>query len=276
MISAILSIIVPCYNQATYMRDTLNCIKEQTLKDWECIIVNDGSTDNTIDIAKEYTEQDYRFILVDKVNGGLADARNAGIKASHGKYILPLDSDDLIAPTYAEKAVDYLDNHPDVKLVYCKARYFGDRKDEWILPEYNFDKLLFGNQIFCSCVYRRCDYDKTCGYNTNMKKGLEDWDFLLSLLDQDSKVYQIPEVLFFYRKHGASMISATSKHTKELYNRMVANHIDLYYPYLHHTIMQQGEIDYLRTELDKILHSNAYKLGTMLLKPFKWLKSLYK
>lgn len=256
------------------MRETLDCLQKQTIENWECVIVNDGSTDDTLDIAKEYVAKDSHYVLVDKQNGGLADARNAGIKASHGKYILPLDSDDLIAPTYAEKAVAYLEKNPETTLVYCRAQYFGDRNEEWLLPEFDFDKLLFENQIFCSCVYRRSDYEKTEGYNTNMKKGLEDWNFLLSLLNKESKVYRIPEVLFFYRKHGVSMLTDTTKHSRELNNRIVANHIDLYYPYLHTVISGSQEIEYLQKELNGIINSNAYKLGNMIIKPFRWLKGI--
>lgn len=268
----IISIIVPCYNQSLYMRETLDCLKKQTLTNWECIIVNDGSTDNTLEIANEYVKSDFRFRLVDKPNGGLADARNAGIKASHGKYILPLDSDDLIEATYTKKAVDYLECHSDVKLVYSRAKFFGDRNEEWLLPEYNYEKLLFVNQIFCSCVYRRSDYDKTEGYNTNMIYGLEDWNFLLSLLDKDSKVYQIPEILFFYRKHGTSMISNTKIHRDELYNRIVANHIDLYSPYLYKIISNEPEIIALRSEIESLRKSKPFRLGRFLLAPMRLLR----
>ena len=256
------------------MHETLNCLQKQTIVNWECVIVNDGSTDNTLDVAKEYVVKDKRYILVDKQNGGLADARNVGIKSSHGKYILPLDSDDLIDPSYAEKAVNYMEEHPDVTLVYCRARYFGDRNDEWILPEYNFNRLLFGNMIFCSCVYRRLDYDKTEGYNINMKYGYEDWNFLLSLLKKESKVYQIPEILFFYRKHGESMLSNSSKHVNELYNQMISNHLDLYAPYFYNIIRAESEITYLKGEISKLLNSRKYKMGTMVLHPLTTIKRL--
>lgn len=274
MNNPIISIIVPCYNQSMYMRETLDCLLKQTIEDWECVIVNDGSTDETLEIAKAYVAMDRRFMLVDKPNGGLADARNAGIKASHGRYILPLDSDDLIAPTYTEKAVTYFEEYPETTLVYCKAKFFGDRNDEWDLPSYNYDRLLFENHIFCSCIYRRSDYDKTAGYNVNMKKGHEDWDFLLSLLNKDSKVHRIPEFLFFYRKHGNSMITETLKYAKEVHNRMVANHVDIYYPYLHNVITQKQEVYRLQCELNRTLNSKAYKLGNMLIRPFRWLRYL--
>lgn len=276
MVKPLISIIVPCYNQSLYMRETLDCLKNQTYPYWECVIVNDGSTDNTLAIAKEYVTNDHRYILVDKTNGGLADARNAGIKASHGRYILPLDSDDLIDPSYTEKAITYLEQHPEIVLVYCKAKFFGDRNDEWILPVFDYELLLYKNHIFCSCIYRRSDYDKTLGYNPNMLYGWEDWDFLLSLLKKDSKVYQIPEILFFYRKHGKSMLSTTNKHSKYLYNQLILNHIDLYYPLLYKIITSEREIKQLESNYYSISNSTSYKLGNTLLKPLIFLKNVLK
>ncbi len=272
----LISIIVPCYNQSLYMRETLDCLKKQTYQNWECVIVNDGSTDNTLEIAEEYVSEDSRYILVDKTNGGLADARNSGIKASHGRYILPLDSDDLIDPSYTEKAIACLEHYPEISLVYCRAKYFGDRNDEWVLPEFDYDLLLHRNHIFCSCIYRRSDYDKTSGYNLNMIYGWEDWDFLLSLLDKDSKVYKIPEVLFYYRKHGTSMLSTTNKHSEELYNQLIANHIDTYYPLLHKVITSEKEINLWKSKYHSICSSKSYKLGNAILRPFRYIKKLLK
>lgn len=271
----LISIIVPCYNQSMYMRETLDCLKKQTYQNWECVIVNDGSTDNTLEIAKEYVANDHRYILVDKPNGGLADARNAGIKASHGPYILPLDSDDLIDPSYTEKAIAYLEHHPEIVLVYCRARFFGDRDDEWILPTFDYDLLLHRNHIFCSCIYRRSDYDKTSGYNPNMKYGWEDWDFLLSLLDKDSKVHKIPEVLFFYRIHGKSMITTTHNHKEYLYNRLIANHIEIYYSSLHKIITSEQEINLWKSKYHSLCSSRSYKLGNLILRPLRYFKKLF-
>jgi len=275
MKNPLISIIVPCYNQSLYMRETLDCLKNQTYQNWECVIVNDGSTDNTLEIAKEYVANDHRYILVNKANGGLADARNAGIKASHGHYILPLDSDDLIEPSYTDKAIACLEQHPEIALVYCKAKFFDDINDEWLLPAFDYNLLLRRNLIFCSCVYRRSDYDKTQGYNTNMKYGWEDWDFLLSLLDKNSKVYQIPEVLFSYRIHGKSMLTTTHNRKEYLYNRLIANHIEVYYSSLHKIITSEKEIDLWKSKYHSICSSKSYKLGNAILRPFRYLKKLF-
>ena len=97
MQKSIVSIIVPCYNYAALFREALDSVLAQTYDDWECIIVNDGSTDDTEEIALQYCQKDERFIYFYKENGGHSSARNYGIKKSKGEYILPLDPDDKIA-----------------------------------------------------------------------------------------------------------------------------------------------------------------------------------
>lgn len=268
-----ISIIVPCYNGAKYIRETLDCLQKQTIEEWECIIVNDGSTDNSLEILKEYAEKDSRYKYIDKKNEGPAIARNTAIAASSGKYILPLDADDLIAPSYANKAIDYLEEHPKCKLVYCKARFFGDRNDTVQLPVYNFHELPYENSIFCSCIYRRIDFDKTQGYNPNMIFRNEDWDFLLSLLSEDDDVYCLPEVLFFYRQHGVTRNNNSDEPHAYANLQMIINHPNVYSKDKERTIEWIYPMaDYYRIKLENILHSKTYKLANILLSPFRWFK----
>ena len=96
----LISIIVPCYNQAHFLNEVLQSVLDQSYSNWECIIVNDGSPDNTEEIALVWCTKDKRFRYVKKENGGLSSARNAGITISQGEYILPLDADDKIYPSY--------------------------------------------------------------------------------------------------------------------------------------------------------------------------------
>ena len=121
-----LSIIVPCYKQAEYLPETLDSVLKQTFKEWECIIVNDGSPDNASQVAQKYVDLDSRFRLIETENRGVSAARNTGIRASSGKYILPLDGDDLILPEYARLAIEWFELHPETKLVYCEAKKFGE------------------------------------------------------------------------------------------------------------------------------------------------------
>lgn len=268
-----ISIVIPCYNGAKYIRETLDCLQKQTIEDWECIIVNDGSTDNSLEILKEYAEKDPRYKYIDKKNEGPAIARNTAIAASLGKYILPLDADDLIAPFYAEKAIDYLQNHPKCKVVYGEAEYFDGRTGVWELPEYNYDTELWENSIFCTAVYRRLDYDKTIGYNPNMKFGNEDWDFWLSLLGADDEVYKIPNIVLYYRKHGVSHSTDLFNNIKEANRQMVLNHIDRYSPYFNDLFILKHKNDYLENEISGLLNSKKYLLGRFLLSPLSFVRN---
>ena len=97
-----ISVIIPIYNVEKYLRRCLDSVKNQTFPDWEAICVNDGSPDNSAEILEEYAKKDARFKIVNKENGGLSDARNAGMAVASGKYILYLDSDDFIHPQTME------------------------------------------------------------------------------------------------------------------------------------------------------------------------------
>ena len=94
------SVIVPVYNQGEFLSEALESVLQQTYPNWECIIVNDGSTDNSGEVAKGYVNKDDRFKYLYQDNSGVAAARNNGIRHSDGFYILPLDSDNVLCPTY--------------------------------------------------------------------------------------------------------------------------------------------------------------------------------
>ena len=93
-----LSFIIPCFNHGHYLSDCLNSIYSQSNPNWEAIIVNDGSTDDSLTIINEWLTKDIRFSLINKPNGGLSSARNAGILKAKGNLICFLDSDDLVLP----------------------------------------------------------------------------------------------------------------------------------------------------------------------------------
>lgn len=274
------SVIVPCYNHAQYLPETLDSVLAQTYPNWECVIVNDGSPDNTEEIAKKYLGKDRRFKYLKQENKGLAAARNAGIQHSDGEYILPLDADDLILPSYVEKAVNHFSMVPETKLVYCRAELFGVQNCEWALPPYSYDTLIWRNCIFCSAIYRRHDYDATTGYNPNMKHGLEDWDFWLSLLIQDDIVYRIEEVLFRYRtKHNSMVTELVKEHTEDMYIQLYKNHKEIYEPYMEdyqsRIVLNKeiaSELHTAETELLRLRNTKAYRIGKLLLKPLSFFK----
>lgn len=212
-----IGVVIPCYNQGKYIKETIESVKASTYRNFQCVIVNDGSTDNSEEIIQNAINGDDRFMYVYQNNGGLSNARNVGICKLNSKYILCLDSDDKISNTYIEGGVKYLNEHDDVSIYYGKAKMFLDdgKEIDWNLPEFNYKSLLITNQIFCSHIYRRRDYNKIGGYDEKMRKGYEDWDFLIRLLYKNRNVYRTDECVFYYRRHGESMDNQTNKEQKE-------------------------------------------------------------
>ncbi len=207
-----ITVIMPCYNYGHYIKDAIDSLKDSTYKKWNCIIVNDGSTDNSEDIILSLIKDDKRFTYIKQPNKGLSRTRNVGIRASNTKYILCLDPDDKISPTYIENGIKYLDKHDDCTLYYGKAKMFYDDGNEhdWNLPKYNYKQLVYCNCIYSSFIYRKSDYEKTGGYDEEMN-GYEDWEFLIRLLSDGKKVHMTDDIVFYYRRHKGSMDSTASK-----------------------------------------------------------------
>lgn len=222
------SLVIPCYNHGLYIDEAVKSVLEQSYKNIEIIIVNDGSTDeHTINILNKYEKKKPRVIHIN--NQGPSIARNNGIKISNGKYILPLDADDKIGSTYVEKAVEVLEQNKNIGIVYCEAELFGQKIGKWELPEYHFPEILLGNVIFSTALFRKSDWEKVNGYNPNMIYGWEDFDFWLSLIELGREVFRIPEVLFFYRQlPGSRNNSMKPEYVVKSYTQLFKNHPKLY------------------------------------------------
>ena len=224
-----ISVIVPCYNQAQYLDECLQSIENQTFADWECIIVNDGSPDNTEEIAQRWTKKDSRFRYFKQENKGVCAARNFGIECASCEWILPLDADDKIGKKYLEFAQkEFSDNY---KLIYCKAEFFDNRIGKWILPKYNYFNQLRENQIFNAAFFRKSDWGKIGGYDTNLIYGFEDWDFWLSLIELNDKVLQLDYTGFFYRIKQVSrdkLINQNSEQLNSTFDYIGKKHIKKY------------------------------------------------
>ena len=221
------SVVIPCFNQGRLIGETVDSVLTQSYQDFEIIIVNDGSTDDyTNNKLADYCVN-LNISVVTTTNQGLAAARNNGISAAAGEYILPLDADDKIGRTYLEDAVKVLDGNSTVGIVYCDAEFFGQKRSRWKLPQYTARKLLMENIIFCAAMFRKETWTKVGGYNPNMKFGLEDWDFWLSITELGYQVYKIPKILFFYRIKDSSMMTGLENNNEKLfpmYLQAISNH----------------------------------------------------
>ncbi|WP_050759333.1 glycosyltransferase family A protein [Leeuwenhoekiella blandensis] len=224
-----ISIIIPCYNQGEFISDCIKSVKNQSYTDWECIVINDGSTDYSKIVIEEEIANDNRFVLINQENKGLSTARNIGIALATGKYILPLDADDRIDKNFISKSFEVLSNNPDIKLVYTLTEFFGNIQGVWKLPSYSQKQLSRNNIIPCTAVFKKEDWVEVGGYDDNLIYGWEDWDFWIGLLKGGGRVFQIKEVLFYYRKKENSMLNAmTKKHMEYSLNYLSIKHADFF------------------------------------------------
>ena len=274
--NAIVSIIVPCFNQAHFLDESLQSVLNQTYIDWECIIVNDGSPDNAEEIANKWCKKDKRFKYLDKKNGGLSSARNAGIKISKGDFILPLDADDIIHPDYLLKTVPLLKKNGKLAIVSCYSIFFENNINN-IVHELKpvgttVHAILFENELIATSLYRKKCWEEVGGYDESMKKGFEDWEMWLSITKRGWEYKIVEEYLFYYRKSKASMLIDTLENHRETnMEYLMLKHKDLYIEQYDNTIKY---LFYLlkttkKTEL-KIKSSNEFKIAKLISKSGKY------
>lgn len=232
------SIVIPCYNQAQYLRQCVDSCIAQTYDNFEIIIVNDGSTDSDVArIIKEYEGRPLndgwnKIRTVTQQNYGLSVARNAGIAASKTEpyeYILPLDSDDFIEPWYLERTVREM--KPDVGVVGSWAHCFDAKDYIWYLKSpATIEMLMRDNCVpVCSLIRRRC-LSEVGGYNIQMNKGYEDWNLWIDIAKRGHKIVIVPEAIFWYREKECSMLKDSTKIRPVLIEQIKRLHPELWPP----------------------------------------------
>ncbi|WP_309732797.1 glycosyltransferase [Chamaesiphon sp. OTE_75_metabat_556] len=230
----LVSVVIPCYNHAAFLAEAVDSVVNQNYRNWECIIVNDGSPDNTNEIATYLIEkyQGYKISLVDKINGGLASARNAGIHRSNGRYILCLDADDQIGSEFIADSIAILKHRPEVGFVYTDVQYFGAKTETIGYGEFNLDRFLRNNQATATSLFRREIFDSVGGYKEIMDGGLEDWEFWISACESGWSGYHLAKACFYYRQHdrGSMLQDLVSNKAKiqTLFARIISLHSNLY------------------------------------------------
>lgn len=224
------SVVIPCYNAGALLEEAVQSALAQTWDDLEIVVVDDGSTDPAT-IALLDSADWPRTRIIRQANAGPAAARNAAIGAATGEYILPLDADDRIAPSYAAKAHRVLQARPEVGVVYCKAEKFGASSGPWELPAYHVRELAVDNVIFVTSLFRRADWERVGGFNEQLRHGVEDYDFWLKLVGMGREVVQLDETLFQYRVQASSRttgFSADRAGMVDTYARIFRDNIDFF------------------------------------------------
>ncbi|MFV7236084.1 glycosyltransferase family 2 protein [Flavobacterium sp. ZB4R12] len=269
------SIIVPCYNQAEYLDEALQSLYDQTYTKWECIIVNDGSPDNTEAIAQKWEVKDPRFTYLYKENGGVSSARNLGIENAKGEFIVTLDADDKYEATFIEKALTVLLNNDEVGIVSSWGIYFMEDKQFQVYKSIgkSITDFLFHNAAIGTSLFRKECWEKAGGYDENPRNGYEDWEFYIRVCKLGWKVHIIEEVLFFYRQHVVSRSTGMNLVDKETKKYIYMKHKDVYFMHYEELIDRfLTASDLEKKEINKFKYTIDYKIGAALLKPLRSLK----
>lgn len=222
------SVIVPAFNMAAFLPETLESVLGQSLSDWQCIVVDDGSTDGTAEVVGAFTRRDSRISLIRQTNGGLSAARNAGIRAASGAYIQLLDADDLVEAEKLAQQVAFLEANPSVSIAYGPARYFYDGEvrrlylrrgpkgrtasESW-MPGISgsgqrlVERLCSGSIMAVNCAIVRVSVFKSVGLFDQELRAREDWDFWLrcARAGHEFSFLNLPDTCALVRAHAESM-----------------------------------------------------------------------
>lgn len=194
----LVSVVVPYYNRADTIDDTIASLQKQTFKNFEVIIVNDGSTDqDSITKLKDLKKKNPTYVFLDQKNQGVAAARNNGIKKATGKYIICLDSDDMIEPTYIEKCSILLERNLDISLVTTYRKDFGVLNEETRTVPYDPVEIYNNNMVITAAQFKKEAWLASGGYKSGI--GYEDWEYWLTLAEHGHWGKLLPELLFVYR-----------------------------------------------------------------------------
>lgn len=206
------SILIAAYNAESTLRATLNSVLAQGRSDWEAVVVDDGSTDRTAEIAREYAEADARFRLIASPNRGCARARNVAGRAATGEWFCPLDSDDVYESTFLESQAAFIESHPGYDLYSCNvwAQYPDGAREVFrrsartsTVTSFTLEEMLLENRFCVITCIRRDLFEGLCGFRENVHN--EDWDFWLRAMATGAHQIHNPEVLAVYHQRRDSM-----------------------------------------------------------------------
>jgi len=234
------SVIIPVFNQAKYLPDALNSIIAQSFEDWECIIVNDGSTDNINEIIKPFINNIHKFIYICQENKGPSAARNLGISLSTGKYIQFLDADDIIYATKFEKQISVLSQQTSLALTYTDYTTSSEndlnspsQEGRYLSPKFSIDNKLhdlilrweteISIPIHCFMFDIRFFTEHQIKFDETLHNhvDLDCWLFIFRL---NPSVYYIDEKLATYRIHKDSLVYNNWHNLEKGYLKVLYKH----------------------------------------------------
>jgi glycosyltransferase involved in cell wall biosynthesis len=276
MLKPLVSIVIPCYNDARFIEQSVTSALKQTYQNTEVIVVDDGSNAETKAILKKLEPKLTK--LVTQENRGQSTARNAGILVASGSYILTLDSDDYFELSFCEKAIDLFFRENETKIVSCYANLLlEDGSSRLYKPKGGaINEFLYANRALGTAMFRKEDWSTCGGYDEAMRSGFEDWEFFIRLLKDGGNSAIINESLYNYRKRNDSTTSKANRVKYEILNYIYNKHKDLFKndfeKFVKHllTLVEKEE-----KEKNDNLNRTEFRLGYLLLRPLRFIKQIF-
>ncbi|REG98269.1 glycosyltransferase family 2 protein [Flavobacterium aquicola] len=278
----LVSVIIPCYNQSEFLDETLNSILIQTYTNWECLIINDGSLDDTEKIAQEWIAKDNRFVYFKKDNEGVSSCRNLGLEKAKGDFIQFLDADDLLAENKLQLSIEAVHEY-DVEVVCTNYFLFESHIAKAYPPfsqlgdfEFSFYNLArYWNNGFTIPIHCWV-FNKSLLENIQFPLGLtaqEDWVTWLRIFQKSPKTFYIPQQLAFYRINpkGRTQTGGFFNETLEAINFLKSFLNEAEFRILYEAVLtssNEGNI-YWRNREDNLKKSNTYQFGLLVKKIFQ-------
>ncbi|MBE9186360.1 glycosyltransferase [Microcoleus sp. LEGE 07076] len=227
----LISVIIPCYNQAHFLPEAVTSVINQNYKNWEIIIINDGSLDTTSTVAKNLiaaNPQD-KIMLLEQANQGLSMARNTGIAAANGEYIMPLDADDILAENALTCLLEICLRSKVPCVAFGSYQLFGT--ETRTVPSYDLyspENIKQSNMIHPSSLYHKSVLDLVNGYKSEMKEGYEDWEFWVNCHKHSIPFLGTREVVVNYRRVHGSMLEKAQQYHHKLVAQIVCYNREIY------------------------------------------------
>jgi glycosyltransferase involved in cell wall biosynthesis len=226
----LVTVVVPCYNDGEFLLENLDSLQEQTYRNFEVVVVNDGSTDpKTLEVLDNLEQKFHSLDLrvYSQTNQGLPGARNRGVREARGQWVMMLDADDKLAAAHLEKAVTLaLKNNLD--FVTTDIQNFGEQ-NFISRVKINFYDELFANRLL-GCSFFKKEVLVAEPYDPEFRSGFEDWELWIRILNKGYQGEVIHEPLYFYRRRSGSMLADTHFQRPELIKKIRDKHTDLYTP----------------------------------------------
>ena len=219
------SVVIPCYNSGNTIEQTINSTLAQTWPDVEIVVIDDGSSDPlTIDVLNRQTH----VTLIRQANAGLPAARNAGMAAASGDFLLPLDADDWLEPSAVQSMMESLHRNPDAAFAYSHLQLEGEARGV-LVKSFNFFEQLFFNQMPYCLLMPASLWRDVGGYEEGMRRGYEDWEFNIRIGLRGYWGVVVPQPLFHYRVSSSGMlISQSNQLHGALWDEIQRKHPDAY------------------------------------------------